>query len=310
MTSTPETRASNEQLARLPTFPTILQLLLLINIKSVTKLVMASTSTASYGTLPSLPPEDPSQPNPFFSRQSTTKNLRKLALLSGICYLVIIACGMTAEVGIRGSMIDFDDVQATTQKIQTQPILFRTGMMLDLVMSCADVCVAVAFAFLLVMAGANPYVSILSSVFRLMQQAVVAANLLNIMAASVLLDPNLHASLSINSFVSKISQQEPVAMAMAMLFLTLHKYGYALALLFFGVSMCLLSAVILSSDVMPKWLGLVVGTAGVGYLADNLLFFLKEGYDGEYTPVLMLGALVAEFGLTFWLLVGKPRAAK
>ncbi|KAL7559074.1 hypothetical protein ACA910_018425 [Epithemia clementina (nom. ined.)] len=61
---------------------------------------------------------------------------------AGILYVILIVCGMVAEVGIRGNLLYFNDPVATAENIQAHPAQLRWAFMLDLVMSCCDVLIS------------------------------------------------------------------------------------------------------------------------------------------------------------------------
>jgi hypothetical protein len=105
------------------------------------------------------------------------------------------------------------------------------GVVLEVIMCSADVCVAVLLAALLVLAGANQVLSVLASAFRFMQTAIISANLLHVFAASLLLDPNLSsAPLIASSSFGSNGATDNLGQDLAYLFLLIHKYGYLLAL--------------------------------------------------------------------------------
>ena len=151
----------------------------------------------------------------------------------GLLYLTIMLCGMTAEAGVRGTLIDFTSISNTVLNLSTYPMLFRFGLMADLIMCCANVCVAVLLGGLLVHAGANPVLAILSSIFRFLRTGTIAVNLLHMFVASLLLDPNF----ALAGVVSSSSLEEEAhgegmshGSDIAFLFLIVHKYGYLMAL--------------------------------------------------------------------------------
>lgn len=248
--------------------------------------------------------------------------LRRWGLLTGCLYWVIIVCGFAAELGVRGTMIDYEDAAATAAQIRANPARLRRGLLLDVTMSCADIFVSVLLAFILMLAGASPVLTIASSVFRLLQQAVIAANLLHMFAASLLLDKSLHPTMPVSSIMDSVSSTlaeessstyggstYDLSADLAFFFLYLHKYGYLLALIFFGISMFLLGIIILRHGIFPHWLGWVISVAGVGYVMDSLLYFISGSYNGQATPLLMLPVLVAEFALAGYLVFQPPQKA-
>ncbi|KAL7559073.1 hypothetical protein ACA910_018424 [Epithemia clementina (nom. ined.)] len=166
--------------------------------------------------------------------------------------------------------------------------------------------------------GAHTNLSILSVVFRLMQQAVLATNLLFMFAASILLDQTLPVSNVVAAmfptFVINGNNNDDNAVAtatttmnesLAFVFLLIHKYGYLLALIFFGISMAILGYVVSVWGVFPKWIGYLLGLSGVAYILDSTLYFLKSGYDGQATGILMLPVLITEILFAGCLLLKK-----
>jgi hypothetical protein len=67
--------------------------------------------------------------------------------------------------------------------------------------------------------------------------------------------------------------------------------------------MSVLGYVIWVWGVFPRWVGCLFFLAGLGYVSDSTLFFLMNGYDGQATAILLLPALLAEFGFTGCLLL-------
>ena len=214
---------------------------------------------------------------------------------------------MVSEVGIRGSILgDYSDPESMATNIQGKPGAFRLALMLDMTMSCSDVFISFLLGGILIASGANSLLSMIAMSFRLMQQAVLATNLLHMFAASLLLDPTLPFAPIVDELWATDSAGTSTSESLGYLFLLLHKYGYLLALIFFGISLFLFGYVVLVWGVFPKWLGVALALAGIGYVMDSSLFFLMDGYNGETTNILMLPALVAEFGLAGLLLFRQP----
>jgi hypothetical protein len=274
---------------------------------------------ASYGAIPKTEDRLDKAGNEQDRTKMKQRKLRRWSIIAGVCYLISIVCGMTAELGIRGNLLDFSSPSTTAENIRQNTALFRQGFVLDLIRSCADIVVSILFGFILVESGANPVLSLISVAFRFLQQAIVACNLLHMFAASLLLDVSLNppfpAASAIDALASTYSNNgdevagtDP-AESLAFLFLLLHKYGHLLALVFLGVSMILLGVVILMDGIYPRWLGGSIGLAGFGYVLDSGLYFLGMGYNGEATALYMFPAMVSEFGLTGWLLFCSPSLA-
>jgi hypothetical protein len=214
-----------------------------------------------------------------------------VARLAGVLYLVIIAFGIFAEVVVRSQVIVSGDAAATADNLRESTTLFRLGFAADTVVFLCDV--ALAVLLFLLFAPVNRAVSMLAAAFRLTQTAIIGLNLLSMFAALLILrEPDYLGALS-------TSQLE----ALASLFLDLHKYGYTLGLTFFGASTVLVAYLARRSKVVPRLLVVLLGLAGLGYLADSFAFFLVPGYDGSISPILLAPALVGELWFALWLLL-------
>jgi Domain of unknown function (DUF4386) len=212
------------------------------------------------------------------------------ARTAGILYVIIVACGLFAEIGVRSRLIESGDPVATARNIIDSPMLFRAGLAADIIMFLADVAIAVVLYQLL--RPLNRTLAMLAAAFRLTQTAVIGLNLLNMLQALRILDDADY----LNSFNTEQTD------TLALLYLEAHEYGYILGLAFFGVSTLIIGYLALSSLQIPRPLGVLLVLAGTGYLVDTFSFFLIPGYDGSASPIVLAPALVAEIWFALWLL--------
>lgn len=222
---------------------------------------------------------DPTRPRRF----START-------AGVLYVIIIACGLFAEIGVRSQLIEPGDPTATAQNIVDSPMLFRAGLAADIVMFIADVGIAVVLYQLLKPLGRT--LALLAAAFRMTQTAVIGLNLLNMFQAVRILDDA--------DYLGAFGADQTATLAL--LYLDAHKYGYILGLAFFGVSTLIVGYLALSSRQMPRPLAVLLVLAGAGYLIDTFSFFLIPGYDGSASPIVLAPALVAEVWFALWLL--------
>jgi len=212
------------------------------------------------------------------------------ARTAGVLYVIIVACGLFAEIGVRSRLIESGDPAATARNIIDSPMLFRAGLAADIVMFLADVALAVALYQLF--RPLNRTLAILAAAFRITQTAVIGLNLLNMLQAVRILDDAEY----VTSFTTEQTD------TLALLHLEAHRYGYVLGLAFFGVSTIVIGYLALSSREIPRPLGVLLVVAGAGYLIDTFSFFLIPGYDGSASPIVLAPALVAEVWFALWLL--------
>ena len=212
------------------------------------------------------------------------------ARTAGVLYVIIIVCGLFAEIGVRSQLIESGDPTTTAQNIIDSPLLFRAGLAADITMFIADVAIAIVLYQLL--APLSRALSMMAAAFRITQTAVIGLNLLNMFQAVRIIDDADY----LDAFGADQTD------TLALLYLDAHKYGYILGLAFFGASTLIIGYLALTSKQMPRPLGVLLGLAGAGYLIDTFSFFLIPGYDGSASPIVLAPALIAEVSFAVWLL--------
>lgn len=213
------------------------------------------------------------------------------ARTAGVLYLVIVVCGIFAEVGVRSRLIEPGDAATTAGNILGSPGLFRAGVAADIVMFVCDVALAIVLYQLF--RPLDRTLAMVAAAFRMTQTAVIGLNLLNMFQALRILDDAAYTQ------VFGADQRE----SLALLYLDAHKYGYILGLTFFGASTLIIGYLAWTSHVTPRPLAALLVVAGVGYIADCAMFFLVPGYDGGVSAIVLAPALVAEIWFAAWLLV-------
>ena len=84
--------------------------------------------------------------------------------------------------------------------------------------------------------------------------------------------------------------------------LEVHRHGYDLGLVFFGVHCAMLGALLVRSTAFPSVLGVLMALAGAGYLIGSGTLFLAPPLAPSVAPVYAL-PLVGELAFAGWLLV-------
>jgi Domain of unknown function (DUF4386) len=213
-----------------------------------------------------------------------------VARVAGVLYLVVFVCGIFSEVVVRSSLIESDDAAATAENILGSEWLFRIGFVSDLVVFLADAALAVLFYVLL--RPVNRTLALTAAAFRLAQTAILGLNLLNHYMALQVLRADAYAGLS-------GSERD----ALAYSYLDAHSYGYLIGLAFFGVNLAILGYLVYRAPYFPRFLGVLLGLAAIGYLVDTLMFVLVPDYGGALSPVVLAPAVIAELAMIVWLLV-------
>jgi len=203
---------------------------------------------------------------------------RVWARAAGACYLVTIIAGVFAEAFVRGRLTVRDDAAATAANIAAHELLYRSGLIADLVMLAAYI--VVTLLLYLLFKPFNRTISLLAAFFSLIGIAVLAANCLTHIAPLLLkMQPDL-----------------------ALLSLRLHARGYSIAGVFFGIYCLLIGHLAFDSRVLPRVIGVLMAVGGFGYLIDSFTFFLFPELSMRLPDFTILGG-IAELVLALWLMI-------
>ncbi|RED10651.1 DUF4386 domain-containing protein [Pontivivens insulae] len=202
---------------------------------------------------------------------------------AGLCYLIIILCGVGSEVALRGPLIDLSSADGTAQAILAQMMRFRMSIMVDVLMALADVTLAILLFWMFRPVSAG--LALTAMIFRLLQAGLIAAGLLNLQAAVLLLQSGT------------IDDRSDLVLT----FIAMHAYGYDLGLIFFGINCLLTGALIVQSGFVPRVLGIGIALSGVVYLSGSVLRFVAPDLHGIIVPAYGV-PLVAETAFCLWLL--------
>jgi hypothetical protein len=212
---------------------------------------------------------------------------RRLFRFAGLLYLVIIVCGLWSELAVRQPMLSATD-DTLADRLREGNTLFRLSLTADLLMALCDVALAVLLFAILSPGG--PLVAALATAFRLVQSAIIGANLLLPYAA-------LH--------LMQTGSAGPAASA-ARTLLELHGTGYDIGLAFFGLSCLCTGWLVAGHPMFARWLGILIAAAGAVYLTGTALRLLTPSLSVAFSPAYLV-AIVAETSFCLWLLYGGRR---
>ncbi len=218
----------------------------------------------------------------------TYTNQNRLARTAGFAWLVIIAAGVFAEFYVRGSLIVAGDAGATAANIRTAEGLFRLGIVGDLIMLVADISAALLLYWLL--RPVNRGLAQLAALFRLLQAALIGANLHYLVDALQLLTGS-------GAGLSDAARQ-----ALALGALGAQSVGYDLGLVFFAFALFTLGTLFFKSRYVPRIFALLLALGGVVYLTGSLVATLAPVHVGMLEPAYLV-PFFAELATALWLLV-------
>ena len=213
----------------------------------------------------------------------------RIARVTGILYLVIGVLGMFSPIALQTLVVP-GDAATTADNILGSRWLFGSSLVTWAVLVVADAAVSVTLYLLL--EPASRALSLVAAALRLVYSAVLGALVLNLYNAFLLLT-------SVERGAGLDAQQRH---AMALSSLATFSTGFLIALVFFGVHLVVLGFALYRSRYVPRALGVLIVTAGSGYIVDSLAHFFVADYGGLVRAFLLTPAVVGELGLTAWLL--------
>jgi hypothetical protein len=216
---------------------------------------------------------------------------RTLARLAGSLYLVVAVGGMFAELFVRSSIVEPGNAAATADNIRASATLFRAGFVADLLQ--ATFFLFTAMALYLLLRHVHGLVARAMVVFVAVSVAIMCLNLVNQWAAlQVATGEGLAGALG-----------PAGSAALTGLFADLHRSGFLLAQMFFGLWLLPLGYLVLRSGWFPKVLGVLLIVGCCGYLVDLFLQFLAPGIADGIELVVVAPAAIGELSFIAWLLV-------
>jgi len=216
---------------------------------------------------------------------STAIMTKRYARIIGVVYFLFFLTSILSERFLKGLVVQ-NDAAATATHILTHEALFRLGVATGLV----ETGFYVALTALLydLFKPVNQRVSLIAAFFGLVGCAIQAGGSVFDLFSLVVLREG-HAVVQLNA------EQLP---RLALLFLKLEDQSGNVALVFFAVYCLLIGCLILGSIFLPRFLGVLMVLAGLGWLT-----FLYAPLADHLSPYIEVIGIVAEASLMLWLLV-------
>jgi hypothetical protein len=218
-------------------------------------------------------------------------NANRLARTAGLLYLVVAVTSGPAQF-FRSSLLVAGDPAATAANVRDNADSLRLALVADLIGIAAFVGVALALYFLLREIGPRTAATLL--VFVVVSATIEAADAINHVAALLLATQPAYAGVAGASAASD---------ALVMLFLELHKQGYLIAQVFFGLWLIPLGYLVWRSEWLPRLFGAALAFGGVCYLAALVPVYASSTFESAASVPIAMPAGIAEIAFAVWLAV-------
>ena len=204
--------------------------------------------------------------------------MRTTYLTAGVAYLAIILLGLSAEIGVRLPLSTLPP-EALVATLSSDPLPFRLSILADIAMIAADI--TLAGLLFLIFAPVDRVLAGFAALFRLIQAAILGANLLSSQAV-------LTWALAGEANLASVALGQ-------------HAAGYDLGLIFFGINSVLTAFLLVRSEAFGAWLGWLLGLAGLVYLTGSTLRVLSPEMAEAFAPAYLV-AVIAETAFALALL--------
>lgn len=221
-------------------------------------------------------------------------SLRKAAIIAGFSYLVIFVLGILANFFVLENLIVPGDAARTVNNLMTNEWQFRLGILGFIIMVIFDV--VVAWALYILLKPVSNSLSLLAAWLRLVNATIFGIALYNLFSVLRLLDDaNYLALLDAGQLQAQV-----------MLFMVAFNDTWLIGLIFFGIHLFVLGYLIFKSGYIPKFIGILLVIASLGYLVDsfaNVLLANYTDYEAIFMLIVVVPGVIGELSFTLWLLL-------
>ena len=210
-------------------------------------------------------------------------------------FLLTIIAGGFGEAYVPAKLIVSGDAAATAKNVLDSPLLFRLGFASYLVEAVCDI--ALALILFLLLRPVRYDLALLAAFFGLVSTALFAVAELFYFATPLLLRSA--------DYLKSFSPDQ--RNALAALSLQVYAVGGGIFMVFYGMAALIRGYLIFRSDYLPKFLGVLMAVAGLGFVVKNFALVLAPAYASD---VLLLPMFLTVVSMTAWLLVKGVDVAK
>ena len=213
----------------------------------------------------------------------TTKSL---ARVGGLLYLAVAVAGGFSEY-VRTSNTVSGDAAATAANVASHTTLFQIAFGADL--ADLPMFLGVGIVMYVIFRPVNAPMALGMLVLNAVSVPIQALNMLNHAGALLVATQPQFAAIG--------------SPAVVLLLLDLHRVGYLVAQIFFGLYLLPLGYLVYRSGYLPRTLGLVLIAGSAGYIAGVAVSFAAMGFETSVATYFGLAGGVAELIFLLWLLV-------
>jgi uncharacterized protein DUF4386 len=224
---------------------------------------------------------------PALRGSGADRSIRHAGVTAGFGILLIAVLATFGKFVAVDGLVTSGDAARTAADILASEGLFRLGVAALSVVVALDV--VVAWALYRVFSPVSTGISLLAAWFRLVYAGVL------LVAVSHLIE--VLRLLGDDQYLAAFNPDQLQAQALS----GIHSFGevFGVGLLLFGLHLLVVGCLAYRSGYVPKFLGVVLAVAGLGYVVDSFGAIL---FRGSWTDVSSF-TFIGEFLLALWLVV-------
>ena len=224
-------------------------------------------------------------PGPFNENHSPM-SLSRISRLSGLAYLLIFITGIYANFAVLEPMVLWGDPVQTFSNLREDPGTFQMAVWAFALMLAFDLFLVWGLYRLFWHAG--PKLSLGASALRFVNVVFFVIAWWHLAGVTALLGPSPEAApAGVTELLGRFDQI------------------WLAGLVFFGLHLLVLSRLVIRSPIIPRFIGILLAIAGIGYLIDSFAQWWMPNYaefENAFSLVVIVPGVIGELSLTFFLL--------
>ena len=218
---------------------------------------------------------------------------RKSAFIGGTFILIMALVSSFSYGFVHGKLVVPDDATTTFNNLMSSKNLFKAEIFGWLIILISDI--LVAWAFYIFLKSIDKSLSLLGAFLRLTYAGILGIAILNLLFV-VLLTKN-------TDYLSLLNMEQ--LKAHVMLFFDAFELIWSIGLMIFGAHLMIVGYLAFKSDIIPKFISILLLLASVGYIVINLFKTFLPQFEGIIfilNIVFSIPMIGGELGLGIWLL--------
>jgi len=219
-----------------------------------------------------------------------SSSLKNTARIAGLLYLFLIITGAYGIMYIPSQIIVSGDSVSTAKNIISNELLFRTGVLNDIITNTIFLFLVLVLYRLLKLVNESQ-AKIMVFLVAVQIPVVFMMEAFNVTSLMILKGEILKTF--------ELSQRQDLAI----LFLNINEYGTLSLEMFWGLWLLPFGLLVYKSEFIPSILGILLLIGGIAYMIDSTVSILFPGYSAFVKYPTLLLVAIGEISITLWLII-------